>query len=649
MGAAVFTAALVLHGVAFGAAERQVHRYSDAALAPDGSRVVAIESVDPAVDGERARSDVVIRTLAGTPITVALPCAPDPECEPSSPVWSPDGKHVAFVLKAPKTSHRAIEEVDADGGNLRRVLDFDGTLVAPRFSATGELAVLATAGAHKEIGATQPGAPIVGVIGTTADEQRIAVVGRDGSLTFASPPSLFVYEYDWRPGGGFVGTAAEGNGDDNWWIARLYAFAGGHARELFRPSDPKMQLADPRVSPDGRTVAFIGGLMSDFGSTGGDVYTLALETPARAPVDVTPGFAASATSIVWGCAARGPAPLEFTVLRGGAAELDAVASETPASVTTLRSFGDTSISSVTHACAGDTESLAFVRQSFDLPPEIDLGTKPVAHDNDGIAAETHARSVTWSSDGANVQGWLLAPLDADGSRKHPLVLEVHGGPAAAWTPRFVGRGTDRDLLRDGYYLFLPNPRGSFGSGERFTQGNVRDFGYGDLRDDLAGIDAVEKLAPIDDARLGITGGSYGGFMSMWAVTQTHRFKAAVASAGISNWISYYGENGIDEWMIPYFGASAYDDPAVYRKSSAIDFIKNVTTPSLILVGERDVECPAPQSQEFWHALATLGVPTQLVIYAGEGHGLRMPKDRADATKRSIDWFARYLGGPPTSS
>ena len=115
----------------------------------------------------------------------------------------------------------------------------------------------------------------------------------------------------------------------------------------------------------------------------------------------------------------------------------------------------------------------------------------------------------------------------------------------------------------GYALFFPNPRGSFGQGEAFTQANVRDFGYGDLRDILAGIDAVKKEAPIDDARLGITGGSYGGFMTMWTVTQSNRFKAGVAGAGIANWLSYYGENGIDEWMLPYFGASVYDDPHVY--------------------------------------------------------------------------------------
>jgi dipeptidyl aminopeptidase/acylaminoacyl peptidase len=674
--AAVFTAALVLSGACARAGERQLHRFSEVVLAPDASRVAAVESTDPPVDGERARSDLVIRTLdASPPHVVTLPCAPDPECVPSAPVWSPDGRRLVFVLRPPNSTHRMLYAVSSDGSAPRKLVDFEGTLVDPRFAPTGRLAVLATAGAHKEIGATQPGAPIVGVIGESTDEQRIALVGNDGALTYASPQNLFVYEYDWQPGGGFVATAAPGNGDDNWWIAGLYAFdANGEARALYRPSDPEMQIANPRVSPDGTTVAFIGGLMSDFGSTGGDVYALRLDNaaaPANVPNDVTPAFAASATSLSWACPARPqrpggnpPAPsLEVTALRGSEVERDSVASLGPGSPPSrLQTFGETSASNVTHACAGNTEKLAFVRQSFASPPEIYVGDatggEPVqlTHENDGLAVEAVARSVRWTSDGATVYGWLLMPAAASGetrrsaaatAMKRPLILEVHGGPAAASTPRFIARGTERELLRAGYDLFLPNPRGSFGNGERFTRANVKDFGYGDLRDDLAGIDAAERLTPVDDARLGITGGSYGGFMSMWTVTQTHRFKAAVALAGISNWISYYGENGIDQWMIPYFGASAYDDPAVYRKSSPIDFIKNVTTPSLVIVGERDVECPAPQSQEFWHALETLGVPTQLVIYAGEGHGLRQPKDRADATRRTLAWFDRYLAVNPS--
>ena len=151
-----------------------------------------------------------------------------------------------------------------------------------------------------------------------------------------------------------------------------------------------------------------------------------------------------------------------------------------------------------------------------------------------------------------------------------------------------------------------------------------------------------KELPVDNDRVGITGWSYGGFMTMWAVTQTNRFHAAVAGAGISNWQSYYGENGIDQWMLPYFGASVYDDPAVYARSSAINFIKNVRTPTFAYVGERDIECPAPQTVEFWHALRSLGAPTAVMIYPGEGHALRDPAHAADALQRTLEWFDRYL-------
>jgi len=189
---------------------------------------------------------------------------------------------------------------------------------------------------------------------------------------------------------------------------------------------------------------------------------------------------------------------------------------------------------------------------------------------------------------------------------------------------------------------MPNPRGSYGQGEKFAAANVRDFGGGDLRDILAGVDQAIRSAPIDPQRIGLTGWSYGGFMTMFAVSQTNRFKAAVAGAGISNWQSYYGQNAIDTWMIPYFGASVYDDPAVYAKMSAIDFIKQVKTPTLVVVGDRDGECPAPQSYEFWRALKTLGVKTQMVVYPNEGHSFHKPEHQKDVLVRMIARFNENL-------
>jgi dipeptidyl aminopeptidase/acylaminoacyl peptidase len=243
--------------------------------------------------------------------------------------------------------------------------------------------------------------------------------------------------------------------------------------------------------------------------------------------------------------------------------------------------------------------------------------------------------------GYHVQGWLVYPLHYVANKRYPMITIIHGGPSAESLPGFGNRFLSA-LSSQGYFVFEPNPRGSFGQGEAFTRANVKDFGYGDWQDDLKGVDTALAHAPIDPARLGLFGWSYGGYMAMWAETQTRRFKAIVAGAGVVNWQSYYGQNKIDEWMIPFFGASVYDDPQVYAKSSPITFIKNAHTPVLILQGERDEEVPAPQAFEFWHAMKTLGVPTQLVVYADEGHSPRKTANQVDIMTRMASWFNRYL-------
>jgi len=301
----------------------------------------------------------------------------------------------------------------------------------------------------------------------------------------------------------------------------------------------------------------------------------------------------------------------------------------------------------------NTANVALIRQSFDHAREVWAGPidnlKQITHLNDTLKpAWGKAESIDYTNEGLHIQGWLLypagwSPNGGDPQKKYPLLVSVHGGPSAAVTPHWPGVAYGSvPFSALGYFVFLPNPRGSYGQGEKFTQANVKDFGYGDLRDIVAGVDAVEARYSIDAQRVGLTGWSYGGFMTMFAVTQTHRFRAAVAGAGISDWLSYYGENSIDQWMIPFFGASVYDDPAVYAKSSAIPYIKQTTTPTLVVVGDRDGECPAPQSYEFWHALRDLKVPTQLVVYPNEGHGFVDPAHRRDVAVRAIEWFARYM-------
>ena len=314
-----------------------------------------------------------------------------------------------------------------------------------------------------------------------------------------------------------------------------------------------------------------------------------------------------------------------------------------------------------YSVSADRTVFVFEASSFKTPPEIfalraKAPTAPgssrltqLSHFNDGLKPSWgDSVSLSWKDDNFNVQGWLLLPRDYDPLKKYPLLVEVHGGPASSVHSRWDGGagGFSASIFSTlGYFVLMPNPRGSYGQGEDFTQANRKDFGYGDLRDILAGVDTVLAKYPVDPNRVGIAGWSYGGFMAMFAVTQTHRFRAAVAGAGISDWLSYYGENSIDQWMIPYFGASVYDDPAIYAKSSAITFITRVKTPTLTLVGDRDGECPAPQSFEFWHALHDLHIPAQLVVYPNEGHGFSSPADLHDALRRAVDWFTRYM--PPS--
>ena len=268
----------------------------------------------------------------------------------------------------------------------------------------------------------------------------------------------------------------------------------------------------------------------------------------------------------------------------------------------------------------------------------DNNVHPLTHLNAGTKPGPKVVSLEYDNEGFHVQGWLTFPANYDPAKKYPLIVTVHGGPSADAGP---GRGGSM-WSQQGYFEFQPNPRGSFGQGEAFVQANVKDFGYGDLRDILKGMDVIEAKYPIDKDREGLTGWSYGGFMTMFAVTQTHRFRAAVAGAGISDWQSYYGENSIDQWMIPFFGKSVYDDPAVYAKSSAITFIHQAKTPMLIIVGDRDGECPAPQSFEMWHALREEGVKTQLVVYPNEGHGFRNPEHIRDRNEREVKWFAENM-------
>jgi dipeptidyl aminopeptidase/acylaminoacyl peptidase len=583
---------------------------------------------------------------------IAIPNATG--CAYSDPIWSPDGATLAFLSAcAPESKDPTVPRQSQvylwskSSGDVKQLTHVTGDINQPAWSPDGKsIAFLFVENATRTAGALDAMKPWAGVIGEDGVEiQRVyAVDSTSGTGGFLTPATLHVYEFDFAPNAHEIAfIAANPPGENNWWIAKLYSepVTGGEPRVVLDPNTIPgplhgLQIAVPHYSPDGTHIAFIGGLMSDQGSTGGDIYVV--DSKGGNPTDITPDIDGSPTFIAW----INDKELGFVEDRRGHTRLVDWNPHTQKEIIAT-DLGEVNVSGgpIKNAVSvSQNGGVAFTKSGVGAPPEIWLadGHKltQLTHLNDAAKSTTDARfeSIEWENEGFHVQGWLTYPKNYNPAKKYPLIVEVHGGPSASAGPRPSTMWSEQ-----GYFVLAPNPRGSFGQGEKFVQANVKDFGYGDLRDILKGMDAVEAKVSIDKNREGITGWSYGGFMTMFAVTQTHRFRAAVSGAGLSDWLSYYGENSIDQWMTPFFGASVYDDPAVYAKSSAITFIKNVTTPTLVIVGDRDGECPAPQSFEFWHALRDLGVKTQLVVYPNEGHGFRNPEHISDRNQRMIKWFA----------
>lgn len=244
-------------------------------------------------------------------------------------------------------------------------------------------------------------------------------------------------------------------------------------------------------------------------------------------------------------------------------------------------------------------------------------------------------------DGTETQAWLLKPAGWREDRRYPLILSIHGGPHGMYGYAF--NANFQVFAARGYAVLYLNPRGSSGYGQRFSDGTINEWGGGDYRDLMAGLDeALRRFSWIDQNRLGVTGGSYGGFMTNWMITQTSRFKAAVSIASVSNLISFYSTSLYQDLVHAEFGGFPWDNYDLLWQWSPLRYVRQAQTPTMFIHGEQDNDVHITQAEEMYMALRRRGVDTVLVRYPREGHGFREPRHRVDALERTLDWFDKYL-------
>jgi dipeptidyl aminopeptidase/acylaminoacyl peptidase len=257
--------------------------------------------------------------------------------------------------------------------------------------------------------------------------------------------------------------------------------------------------------------------------------------------------------------------------------------------------------------------------------------------------------VKWKSskDGIEIDGIVTKPVDWDSSKKAPFLLNPHGGPTGASLLAF--NAGEQVMAANGYMVLEPNFRGSSGRGEKFAMANQNDWGGGDYKDDMSGVQAMVDKGWADPDRLGAFGWSYGGYMTMWIDTQTDRFKAISPGAGLPDLISMYAQTDIHKYLTEFEGVKTpWDNYQEYWDHSPMKFINNVKTPTMILHGQSDTRVPIPQSEEFYRGLVDRKIPVEYVTYPRENHGFVEPRHIQDRLQRYLVLFGKYLNNPPVT-
>jgi dipeptidyl aminopeptidase/acylaminoacyl peptidase len=609
----------------------QLRRPLEARVSPDGARIAFV--VSPTF---REKNQPILTRLWIDSEELEL------EGGALLPRWAPDSQRLAF---ASDSGHHGRMGLWLLEGEPRELGEVPGSVEDVVWSPDGETLLVLTA----DLGSDRAGAQTATKIkeaGAPEEDPKVfrpaqywrrlfLVDSTSGAGREVTPEGVNVFEFGWA-GEKAVAACTEDPSESAWYDAWI-GVIDLDARTVEKVHEPEWQLQCPRVSPGGR-IAWIEGFASDRGVVTGTVH--ALGTGALAPdLDVTwIDFANDET--LWYAAWRGAG----TVC--GRLSLDGRSEQLYADDAVVGLRFQPRIST-----SADGSVIAAPFESPDDAPEIavyeDGSMRAVTSLNEGLEEQLRTadwRGYAWESfDGLEIEGLLALPRGYENGAL-PLVVLVHGGPTSTFSWQFMHLyGFPQLFAQKGYAVLLPNPRGSSGRGQEFARADLGRMGGGDLRDILAGVDALVRDGLADDARVAIMGGSYGGFMSSWAVTQTDRFAAAIPYAVVTNWLSFHNTTNIGQFDKLFLQADPYDPNGEYTSRSPVYHAHKCTTPTLIIHGELDLCTPLPQATEFYNALVEAGCKTELVVSPREGHGWTEREHQIDAWRRIEAWLDEHLG------
>jgi dipeptidyl aminopeptidase/acylaminoacyl peptidase len=627
----------------------------DPRISPDGQRVAFVVTTMDEERDEYLSNIWVVDWKGGKPRRFTSGRKRD-----TSPRWSPDGKWLAFVSERDGARRPQLHVIPADGGEPTRLTELENGVSDPAWSPDSRrLAFVSRVGGQKEPQSEEERRKSRPARVITTLKYRLNGEG----FVYDRRPHVFVVPVDggkpkqitdgdfadadpaWSPDGKTIVFASARHDDRDYDDgADLWAVSptGGEPRRL---TDTRGPARRPTFSPNGRLIAYLGHEHKDdnaarntnlfvVAAAGGAPTCLTRGLDRNAATNAVPEWLPDGSALLVAVDDRGDVP----VVRVG---LDPDQREFPRVVDGTRQVTGFSLSR-------DGQRLAYTATAPTMPGELFAGDRQLTSLNRawqrGVSLSEPER-FRFERDGREIDGWVVRPAGFEPGRRYPVLLNVHGGPATQYGHNFFDEF--QVYAGAGYAVVYTNPRGSQGYGEGFARAVLDDWGGGDYRDVMAGLDEVLRRFDFLDAdRLGVMGGSYGGYMTSWIVSHDDRFKAACSERALNAWVSFYGSSDIGSYFgEKYLHASPLEGIEKLAKHSPVTYARDIKTPLLIMHSEEDLRCPIEQAEQLYVALKKQRKEVLFIRFPQENHELSRagkPRHRLERFKYLLEWFGKYL-------